>query len=279
MAFVALPVAAAVGAWWYRRGPGEGEGEDQEQQAGAEENNEDGAEGAKEQPKEGKEQPKESKGDYEEGALISKPKKSDGYVFGDVWSRRWFSSADDFDAGAELETQLAAKAEPVDERFDKVERLVRDAVVLYRARGYNGTISISQRVGVFTESASVSISESDAPTAASNVDAPAGEADDTKRKANAKAGRVFHTLFSRLERRAIVWQRLSGVEGLDPMLSESAQIGFAMPVVNVGWGVSVTFSVKRSTLVTWLERAAAEPEEADYEEEVATESRAMSMVS
>ena len=39
---------------------------------------------------------------------------------------------------------------------------------------------------------------------------------------------------------------------------ESAQIGFAIPVIGVGGGVSITFGVERSTLVRWLSRGEAQ---------------------
>ena len=40
------------------------------------------------------------------------------------------------------EAEVEAEAEA--ERFSRVQRLVRDAVLLYRARGYGGTITVSQ---------------------------------------------------------------------------------------------------------------------------------------
>ena len=80
-----------------------------------------------------------------------------------------------------------------------------------------------------------------------------------------RAGLVFATLLSRLERRARSWQAFSGDEGLDPNLTQSAQIGFAIPVVKLGWGVSVSLTVSASTLLRWADHTA------DLEREVAPE--------
>ena len=47
------------------------------------------------------------------------------------------------------------------------------------------------------------------------------------------------------------------IEGLDPNLTSSAQIGFALPVIKLGWGVSVSLPVSTSTLLRWAERETA----------------------
>lgn len=238
MAMVAVPIAAAVGAWWWRR-PGGADEEDSP-------------------PIEG-----------ESPQLISKPKGKEeaasegGYYFGDLYNgvvRRWTGSGEgeEFDAAGELDKQIALhqKTEAAEARMDRVETLVRDAVVLYRARGYKGTITISQRVGVFTESASIDVKPPAEDEAGASPPPSAPPAAGAAAEGDSRAGRAFETLFARLEKRAVNWGRLSGVEGLDPLLSESAQIGFAVPVVNIGWGVSVTFSVSRSTLMRWVEAQA-----------------------
>ena len=41
-----------------------------------------------------------------------------------------------------------------DDNYGHVQRLVREAVACYRARGYDGTITMSHTVGHFTESCS-----------------------------------------------------------------------------------------------------------------------------
>lgn len=80
-----------------------------------------------------------------------------------------------------------------------------------------------------------------------------------------RAGRVFETLLNRLERRAQKWaaaeEALEGMEDLDPDLAASAQIGFAMPVIKLGWGVGVSLSIKQSTLLRFAKVAAAEAED------------------
>ena len=72
-----------------------------------------------------------------------------------------------------------------------------------------------------------------------------------------QAGLVFTTLLARLERRASSWAALSGMEKLDPMLTQSAHVGFALPVIKVGWGVSISLTVSASSLRRWQEHEAA----------------------
>lgn len=167
----------------------------------------------------------------------------EGYVFGDISrgiTRRVFGGADAVEESDEKHG---------DEKFSQVQRLVRDAVVAYKSRGYGGTITISQRVGLFTESCSIGV------TAAKTLAPPTDEAE--VHSVSGDIPRVFATLFSRLERRAANWEALSGVEGLDPTLATSATIGFALPVIKVGWGISVSFSVNKSSLLRWAMRRSA----------------------
>ena len=62
---------------------------------------------------------------------------------------------------------------------------------------------------------------------------------------------------ARLERRAESWQAFSGVEAIDPMITQAAQIGFAIPIIRLGWGVSVSLTVSASSLLRWAEHEAA----------------------
>ena len=207
----------------------------------------------------------------------------DGYVFGDL-SRgaivRVFGKAE---GGAT--DDVAAEAEG-DARHTQVQRLVREAVRLYRARGYDGSVNMSHTVAYFNESVSVKVdgpaagesapwekpykSEEEAEELAANMtnaaissalnEEPVVHASEAAAAQIAKeghAGLVFNTLLARLERRAQSWQALSGVEGLDPMLTQSAQIGFAIPVIKLGWGVSVSLTVSASSLRRWAEHEAA----------------------
>lgn len=165
----------------------------------------------------------------------------EGYVFGDISrgiTRRVFGGADAVEESDEKHG---------DEKFSQVQRLVRDAVVAYKSRGYGGTITISQRVGLFTESCSIGV------TAAKTLTPPTTDENEVHSDSD-DIPRVFATLFSRLERRAANWEALSGVEGLDPTLATSATIGFALPVIKVGWGISVSFSVNKSSLLRWAMR-------------------------
>lgn len=166
----------------------------------------------------------------------------DGYVFGDM-TRGVVARC----LGPTRDTEVEREG---DESFSRLQRLVREAIGLYRARGYIGTISISHTVGAFTESCSVRVDDApaDAPSEAGGV----GEDDAS---AGTTAQRVFETLLARLERRARGWDAyFSGLEGLDPMLTSSAQVGFRAPVLNVGWGVSVSFTISQFSLLRWATR-------------------------
>lgn len=175
----------------------------------------------------------------------------DGYVFGDLTRGVCVKVAHAL-GKADGEADVEAEG---DAQHTQVQRLVREAIKLYRARGYTGTINMSHTVAYFNESVSVSVrpSEGDgAPWEAHGADAASTE----KIVSEGRAGLVFATLLSRLERRARSWQAFSGDEGLDPNLTQSAQIGFAIPVVKLGWGVSVSLTVSASTLLRWADHAA-----------------------
>lgn len=38
---------------------------------------------------------------------------------------------------------------------------------------------------------------------------------------------------------------------LDPVLGASATLGFAMPFIKVGWGITVSLSITKSSLLRW----------------------------
>jgi hypothetical protein len=173
----------------------------------------------------------------------------EGYVFGDLTrgvAVKLFGSSPPHDDDA---IELAG-----DTAHTQVQRLVLQAVRLFRLRGYVGTVNMSHTVAYFTESVSVRV-EADgrlSPTADTNAE----EADIARLIAeDAKAGPIFATLLSRLQRRAQSWRVLVGSEGLDPNLTSSAQVGFALPVIKLGWGVSVSLTVSASSLLRWSDRA------------------------
>jgi len=201
---------------------------------------------------------KESQRTWKESA--GRTEGRDGYVFGDVTrgvvARVWGTGKETVDEAAE-----AAKIEAdADEKHTHIQLLVREAVRLYRARGYCGTINMSSTVAYFTESVSVSVKKPEMPpweaNSASDADAAAAASVKHLAAANGKAGLVFSTLLSRLERRAKSWKAFAGVEGLDPNLTSSGQIGMRMPVINVGWGVSISLTVSASSLLAWTEHEA-----------------------
>jgi len=174
----------------------------------------------------------------------------DGYVFGDLTRGAVVKL---FGNGKKTEEEAAIEVAG-DEQHTQVQRLVQQAVRLYRARGYTGTINMSHHVAYFTESASVSVKAEDGAVPSAADAAEAKLRFDTD---GGQAGVVFSTLLARLERRAQSWQAVSGMEGLDPNLTSSAQIGFALPVIKLGWGVSVSLSVSTSSLLRWARIAAA----------------------
>ena len=45
---------------------------------------------------------------------------------------------------------------------------------------------------------------------------------------------------------------------LDPSLTSSAHIGFALPVIKIGWGVSVSLTVSTSSLLRYAKFVAGE---------------------
>jgi len=209
----------------------------------------------------------------------------DGYVFGDL-SRgaivRIFGKTErteDHDAEAAGDAQ-----------HTQVQKLVREAVRLYRARGYCGSINMAQTVAYFNESVSVRV---DGPAAGEPMpwekprrkskrsaaakqtadelaaavaeeavalalsDASSDDAGDVGAMSkHGQAGYVFTTLLARLERRAKSWEAIAGDEKLDPSLTQSAHIGFAIPVIKVGWGLSVSLTVSASSLLRWSEHEA-----------------------
>ena len=137
---------------------------------------------------------------------------------------------------------------------------MRDAVRIFRARGYTGTINMSHNVAYFTESCSVRVDAKLAEALACGLDVLSAEEASNTMGEHGRAGKVFATLLARLERRACAWQALAGVEDLDPMLTSSAHIGFALPVIKLGWGVSVSLSVTTSSLLRYAAHAAASAE-------------------
>ena len=223
----------------------------------------------------------------------------DGYVFGDVTRgviMKMFGKKTAAEEREEARIEAAA-----DEQYTHVQRLIKEAIGVYRARGYQGTISVSQSVAYFSESASISV------TGPKESELPWDKADTGKRSSDealtamaaesSRAGRVFSTLLARLERRAASWQAMSGTESLDPSLTSSAQIGahrplapspplviphcgvgrgclagadtsaepvvsgdatgFRVPVLAVGWGVSISLTVTTSSLLRWSAREKA----------------------
>lgn len=222
-------------------------------------------------------------GDESDMVMVDRPKSKswkdssgrlegkDGYVFGDltrgVCVKIWGKT--------DAETEAAGDAQNT-----QVQKLLREAVKVYRARGYTGTISLSHTVAYFNESVSCAVKPLTgdlAPWEVTSQDAEEEEASDDgstdKIADEGKAGLVFATLLARLERRAQSWAAYSRMDGVDPNISQSAQIGFALPVVKLGWGVSVSLTVSTSSLLRWAEHEAALEAAAAEEAKEATEAK------
>ena len=115
---------------------------------------------------------------------------------------------------------------------------MKEALEMYACRDYEGNISMSQSIGYLTESCSVEVKNNT-----------------TKKlqilSENQDIGKIFQTLIYRLERRADGLSQLCTEFDLNPNLSTSAHVGFKAPIINVGWGVSVTLTITYSSLIQW----------------------------
>ena len=178
----------------------------------------------------------------------------EGYCFGDltrgVVVRMW--------GGSKPTEEEAAIEAAGDEQYTHVQMLVRDAVRIFRARGYTGTINMSHTVAHFTESCMLRVEgpkDGVAPWESATAGCDAASRADSAMDEHGRSGAVFNTLLMRLERRARSWHVMSGDEGLDPSLTSSAHVGFALPVIKIGWGVSVSLTVTTSSLLRYAKYA------------------------
>lgn len=163
--FVAIPVVAVAGTAIYQRynaqpTPDTEEGEEEEEQENEEtseaaENKGTVVPAGQDPADKLASQWKASSSQDTWKASAKREEGPDSYVFGDItrgiYSRltAGFASSDPAQAAV-----IEADAE---EKATQVQRLVRDAVILFRARGYEGSISMTHTVGYFTESARVSV--------------------------------------------------------------------------------------------------------------------------
>jgi len=154
---------------------------------------------------------------------------------------------------------------------------------LYRARGYAGNITVSGQLGFVTESIGVkfpleeaaqSFSKSHGPSdKAADGSAPSGggedggaSLDDGGEEAvghsvsrwletgDARVARLLRGLVHRLEQRALAWEHVPGVS--DPTLGCQGALGIHLPVVQIGWSVTIQLIVYKSTLLRWMEWSA-----------------------
>lgn len=222
----------------------------------------------------GPDQPASSRSTWRESA--GRTTGRDGYVFGDL-TRGGIRNFYGTKTAAEVEEDKAIEAAS-DEQYTQVQKLVREAVKVFRARGYNGSINMSHTVAYFNESCSVKVDASeDAPWLTGCDEGSATSMDAVTEQG--KAGRVFTTLLTRLERRALAWESMSGNEGLDPSLTSAAQIGFAIPVVKLGWGVSVSLTVTTSSLLRWSAHYASLQRREEEEAQTVSIASAVSLAS
>lgn len=122
-----------------------------------------------------------------------------------------------------------------DIRKVKFDSLVFQAISLYKENAYEGTICMSHTVGSFTETCSVAV----------NDDTNAEVMRDEQR--NIAFSKIFEKLVHRLEQRAFSWTYVN--ETIDPVLSTSAQFGLRTPIINIGWGMSISLSITTSSLL------------------------------
>mmetsp|Transcript_19774 Transcript_19774/g.45435 ORF Transcript_19774/g.45435 Transcript_19774/m.45435 type:complete len:267 (-) Transcript_19774:209-1009(-) len=154
------------------------------------------------------------------------------------------------------EAELAPDAPPAathdaDERDSTARQMIRDAVAVYRSRAYTGSITISHKVGIFTETCSLSVRNDVAAALPED-----GAANGALPADNPKLGRALAALLARLERRAVSWDSMDSgcMQGLDPLLSTSASFGFAVPLIKVGWGFTISLSITKTSLLRWARR-------------------------
>jgi len=145
-----------------------------------------------------------------------------GYVFGDVTRGIYHYFSPEID-------------ESDDPSYSRLQSLLHEAVCIYKHRKYIGTITLSHTVGYFTETCSVHITKEDH--------------NDDNSDEIVSARRIFDTLLLRLERRAEGWDNY--LANINPSLTTTAQIGFRAPVINVGWGISVSLTITKSSLLHW----------------------------
>lgn len=140
------------------------------------------------------------------------------------------------------------------EKYTVVQRLVHDAVAVYKARGYAGTISVSSTIAFFNESVSVRLDGS------GWQDRPLSDADEVRAlDLDSRVGRLFTRLLQRLEHRASSWATASVDDDFDVLLGASASLGLAVPIIRIGWGVSISLAATKRTLLRWAGRDGATP--------------------
>ncbi len=158
----------------------------------------------------------------------------DGYVFGDitrgVFARCFSSQSEEMEKNGDIS-------------YSQLQMILYQAIHIYKKRGYIGTISMSHTVGYFTESCTVDISKCLDHSCKVNI-------------SDTKISRIFETLVQRLEKRAKGWDNyIDGID-FDPSLTSSAQIGFRTPIINIGWGLSISLTITKSSLLKWIDKNA-----------------------
>ena len=154
---------------------------------------------------------------------------NDGYVFGDVsrtlYQRYWNQSA----------RPMTDKEN--EEHASTLQTLMKEAIALFKRRRYDGTITINQTIGYFSESMTVTIDDMENPE----------DCNEILLECNKNIAGIFSALVHRLTSRAKAWN----IESINPKLTSSVQLGFRAPLINVGWAVSLTFTISRSSLLRW----------------------------
>ena len=136
-------------------------------------------------------------------------------------------------------------------------------IKLYRARGYTGNVSVSGQFGIYGEKLSKWITESQTEkpsvdrylhvvsggSGASKVDD--GIVDSLRIETeDSRTARLIRTLIRRMEKRASEW-KTEGYEDINPEIGSEGTLGLTIPVINVGWTITVSLTVNAKALLHW----------------------------
>lgn len=143
---------------------------------------------------------------------------------------------------------------------DTFARIVR----VYRCRGYSGNVSIGGQFGIYGERIAKFIQEHEVPPPSAQriISAALSEGSgpvkdpammDSLRleTEHSRMAKLLRSLISRMETRAAQWQEVPDAVDADPEIGSDGTLGVTLPIVNIGWSITVSLSVSASALVRW----------------------------